>query len=105
MAILHIDQPHTLDRAQVEAAVTQWAAEAQSRYGLACARRDDDETVRVDFNRAGIEGVLTATPGRFVLEAKLGFLFSAFAPTIQAQIEANLQQLLARAGSEPNPAA
>lgn len=105
MPDIHIDRAHELPPEQVQDLLRRWIAEGEEKYGLSChleAASDDAEQggARVHFERPGVKGVLTAAPGRFVLDADLGFLFRAFAPAITRQIELNLDELLA-GGARP----
>lgn len=49
----------------------------------------------VEFERPGVSGRLLVRGDRFELDAKLGFLLGAFSKRIEAEIEQNLDALLA----------
>jgi hypothetical protein len=53
----------------------------------------------VEFTRSGVSGTLIVAPDHFDLHAKLGFLLGAFAKTIEAEIEKNLDDLLGAAAA------
>ena len=52
----------------------------------------------VQFTRSGVNGRLIVAADHFDLDAKLGFLLGAFSRTIEAEIEKNLDELLAKGG-------
>lgn len=104
MPDIHIDRRHDLSAEETQALLQTWMAEGEEKLGLSCRLSDATELPQavdavVHFERAGVTGSLTASPGRFVLDAELGFLFRAFAPAITRQIEHNLDELLGARGA------
>ncbi len=60
----------------------------------------------VEFTRAGVDGKLVVTGDAFELDARLGFLLGAFRSRIEAEIEENVDEVLAAAsGTKKKPAA
>jgi len=59
----------------------------------------DSDTV--EFTRPGVDGRLLVAADRFDLEARLGFLLGAFSKRIEAEIEQNLDALLAASAKAP----
>ena len=104
MPDIHIDRRHDLSAEETQALLQTWMTEGEEKLGLSCRLSDATERPQeadavVHLERAGVTGSLTALPGRFVLDAELGFLFRAFAPAITRQIEQNLDELLGARGA------
>ena len=49
----------------------------------------------MSFSRSGLSGTLEISASVFRLQAQLGFLLSAFKDRIEAEIEKNLDELIA----------
>ena len=95
MADIRIHRPHRLGLAKAREVAWQWAEEAERRFDMSCTVIEGDEGDTVEFQRAGVEGRLLVRADRFDLEARLGFLLGAFSSRIEAEIERNLDALLA----------
>jgi len=100
MAEIHIEREHSLAPQAAARAAQQWADKAQAKFGLACthASAPDGEVVRFEGN--GMHGTLRVTPGRFTVQAQLGFLAAMFKERIEAEINKHFDQLL---GAPPAP--
>jgi putative polyhydroxyalkanoate system protein len=104
MAGIDIDRPHQLGLDRARELALQWAARAEDEFGMAFTLQDEGDHTTVHFKRSGVSGSLRVTAQAFELRARLGLLLGAFRQTIEAQIEQNLDALLAEEGAVP-PAA
>ena len=108
MADIHIHRPHRLGLAKARKVAWDWAEQVEQKFGMACTVIEGKTSDTVEFTRSGVNGELIVAPDHFDLQAKLGFLLGAFAKTIEAEIEKNLDTLLsaaAAAASARKPAA
>ncbi len=99
MADIHIHRAHSLGLAQARKIAWKWAEEVEKNFDMECTINEGDSTDTVEFSRAGVNGTLTVAGDHFDLNAKLGFLLGAFSGKIKAEIEENLDKLLA--GAKP----
>ena len=95
MSDIHIHRPHTLGLARAREVAAQWADEAETKFGMACRRTEGKDGDTLEFKRRGAGGTLAVAADHFAVDIQLGFLMSAFKPVIQAEIEKNLDALLA----------
>ena len=96
MADIKIHREHTLGLAKAREVAWQWAEQAEQRFDMECTVLEGETSDTVEFTRTGVKGRLVVAPDHFELEAQLGFLLGAFARSIEAEIEKNLDDLLAR---------
>jgi len=104
VADIRIHRPHRLGLAKAREVAWQWAEEVEQRFDMACTVIEGDAGDTVEFTRAGVDGRLLVRADHFDLEARLGFLIGAFSRRIEAEIEQNLDALLA-AQARPKGAA
>jgi putative polyhydroxyalkanoate system protein len=97
---IHIEREHGLGLPAARALAAEWAGQAERKFDLQC-RYESCEPAEgsgaadtLSFQRSGVSGTLSVTAERFVLDAKLGFLFGAFKDRIEAEIGKNLDALL-----------
>jgi len=95
MAELHLVREHSLGLAGGRAMASQWVAQAQADYAMACTYSTGHDCDEIMFARSGVKGSLQVTATHFELRAQLGFLLGAFKQTIEAEIGKNLDRLLA----------
>ena len=95
MSDIHIHRVHTLGLAQAREVARQWALKAEQKFDMRCAWGEGDAADTLTFKRQGVSGQVTVGAHHFDLVAQLGFLLSAFSKTIEAEIEKNLDELLA----------
>ena len=69
----------------------------EQKFDMECTVIEGETSDTVEFTRSGVNGTLIVAPDHFELDARLGFLLGAFAKTIEAEIEKNLDALLAGA--------
>ena len=96
MPDIRIHRDHTLGLAKARKVAWAWAEEVEAKFDMECTVIEGDSTDTVEFKRSGVNGQLIVAADHFDLNAKLGFLLGAFAKTIEAQIEKELDALLAK---------
>lgn len=104
MADIHIHRPHRLGLARARQVAWDWAEQVEQKFSMDCTVLTGETSDTVQFTRSGVKGELIVAADHFDLHAKLGFLLGAFAKTIEAEIEKNLDALLgaAAAASQAN---
>ena len=105
MPDIHIHRDHQLGLAKAREVAWQWAEEVEAKFDMACTVLEGETSDTVEFARSGVKGTLIVAPDHFELDAKLGFLLGAFAKTIEAEIEKNLDGLLGKAAAAGKAAA
>jgi putative polyhydroxyalkanoate system protein len=98
---IRIHRDHTLGLTKARKIAWQWAEEVESKFDMECTVIEGETSDTVEFTRSGCNGRLIVTGDHFDLEAKLGFLLGAFSKTIEAEIEKNLDSLLAAQSAAP----
>lgn len=99
MPDIHIHRKHRLGLAKAREVALQWAEDAEQRLSMECSIVEGDGCNTVEFRRSGVKGELKVEPDQFTLDARLGLLLGAFSKTIEAEIEKNLDALLAPGGA------
>jgi putative polyhydroxyalkanoate system protein len=92
---IRIHREHRLGLAKARKIAWKWAEEVEQQFGMDCSVLEGETSDTVEFTRSGVNGRLIVAADHFDLDAKLGFLLGAFSRTIEAQIEKNLDELLA----------
>lgn len=105
MPDIRIHRDHQLGLAKARKVAWDWAEKVEQKFDMACTVVEGETSDTVEFTRSGVSGRLVVTADHFDLQAKLGFLLGAFAKTIEAEIEKNLDEQLAKGGSAPRKAA
>jgi putative polyhydroxyalkanoate system protein len=96
MPDIRIHRKHALGLAQARKIAWQWAEEVEKKFDMECSVLEGDTSDTVEFTRSGVNGRLIVAADHFDLDAKLGFLLGAFSRTIEAEIEKELDGLLAK---------
>ena len=96
MPDIRIHRDHKLGLAKARKVAWAWAEEVEAKFEMECTVFEGDTSDTVEFKRSGVNGQLIVAADHFDLQAKLGFLLGAFAKTIEAQIEKELDALLAK---------
>ena len=99
MADIHIHREHHLGLAKARKTAWQWAEAAEAKFGMECTVIEGKTSDVVEFTRAGVDGRLVVDADSFDLTARLGLLLGAFRSRIEAEIEENVDAVLARAGA------
>ena len=105
MPDIHIHRKHALGLAKAREVAWQWAEQVEQKFDMECTVLEGKTSDTVEFTRAGVNGQLLVAADHFDLQAKLGFLLGAFSKTIEAEIEKNLDALLAKGSKPEKPAA
>ena len=101
MPDIKIHRDHRLGLVRARAVAWQWAEQVEQQFDMECTVIEGTDTDTVEFRRAGVNGQLIVTADCFALDAQLGFLLGAFSKSIEAEIEKNLDALLARSAASP----
>ena len=104
MPDIRIHREHRLGLAQARKIALQWAEEVEQRFGMECSILEGETSDTVEFKRSGVNGELIVAADHFDLHARLGFLLGAFSGTIEREILANLDKLLAAGAAKAAPA-
>ena len=99
MADIRIQRPHALGLPKARKLARQWVDDVEKRFGMDCTVLEGESSDAVEFTRPGVSGRLIVAADRFDLQATLGFLLGPFSKRIEAEIEQNLDALLAAKGS------
>lgn len=105
MADINIRRPHELGLDKARELANQWIEDASKKLSLTCKLEPGAQEDKIHFERSGIKGVMRVTAQAFELEAKLGMMLAAFKPMVEAEIEKNLNHVLARANKPQTPQA
>ena len=105
MADIHIHRDHSLGLAKARKVAWAWAEQAEQAFQMDCTVLEGETSDTVQFTRSGVKGQLIVAADHFDLSAQLGFLLGAFAKTISAEIEKNLDGLLGAAAAGKKQAA
>ena len=95
MPDIRIHREHDLGLAEARKVAWKWAEEVERKFDMECTVVEGETSDTVEFRRSGCNGRLIVAGDHFDLDAKLGFLLGAFSRTIEAEIEKNLDTLLA----------
>lgn len=96
MADIRIEREHTLGMAQARKVATEWAEKAERKFDMTCTYQEGEAQDQLTFTRSGVNGTLAVTASSFELNARLGFLLSAFKDQIEGEIVKNLDTLMAQ---------
>jgi putative polyhydroxyalkanoate system protein len=105
MSDIRIHRKHALGLAKARKVAWDWAEHVEKKFDMECTVLEGDYSDTVEFKRSGVNGRLIVAADHFDLNAKLGLLLGAFAKTIEAEIEKNLDGLLSQAGGGAKKAA
>lgn len=95
MAQLFIEREHQLGLEQARRTAARWVQEAQQKFDMRCTYEQGETGDAVRFSRSGLSGTLEVSGTMFRMQAQLGFLLSAFKDRIEAEIQENLDELIA----------
>lgn len=95
MAQILIEREHQLGLEQARLTAAQWLKDAEQKFDLRCEYQPGEEADEVSFSRSGLSGTLAVSGTTFRMQAQLGFLLSAFKDRIEAEIQKNLDELIA----------
>ncbi len=101
MPDIRIHRTHALGLKKAREVAWQWAEEVEKKFGMDCTVLEGETSDTVEFTRSGVKGRLIVAADHFDLDAKLGILLGAFSKTIEAEIEKELDTLLAKGAKAP----
>jgi putative polyhydroxyalkanoate system protein len=104
MADIHVRREHRLGLATARKMAWQWAEAVEQKFGMECTVIEGDDSDVVEFRGAGVDGRLLVAADSFDLTARLGLLVGVFRDRIEAEIESNLDVLLARSAAQASKA-
>jgi len=93
MADINIVHEHKLTHKKAREAAQKVADSIADEYGLECEWEGDV----LHFERSGVQGQLTLEKKKAEMFIRLGFLMSAFAPTIEAKVAENMKKVFGAA--------
>ena len=96
MASISIAKKHRLTHRKAKDVAEKIARDLNQRYDLQYAWDGDN----IDFRRPGLTGRMQVAKDQIALDVSLGFLLSALKPTIEKEINAQLDRLLAEKASK-----
>ena len=105
MADIKIQREHALGMDRARALAQEWMADGASKLGLTCQLVQGEAEDTISFERMGVTGEMKVRADAFELNTKLGMMMSAFKPLIEAEIDKNLKQILAKAEGKATPSA
>ncbi len=86
MSTIEITQDHSLSPAQARKAVEDFATKLGKKFGLDYRWEGDV----LHFNRSGVDGQISMTPGQLHVRATLGMFFA----TMKGRIEQEMRRVL-----------
>lgn len=95
MAEIRIHRDHDLGLKKAREIAWKWAEQVEEKFDMECTVHEGEDEDSVEFTRSGVKGELTVAADHFELVAQLGFLLGAFKKTIEAEVEKELDSLLA----------
>lgn len=101
MSHIQIRRPHQLGLEAARKIAFAWAEKAEEKLDMECTYEEGDDQDTVHFTRAGVNGTLQVYPDLFELDARLGFLVSAFKHHIEAELNTQFDKLLAPTKAKP----
>jgi putative polyhydroxyalkanoate system protein len=90
MASISIARKHNLSHKKAKDAAEQIARDLKSRFSLDYAWNGD----RIDFERPGVSGSMHVRKDQIQLDVSLSFLLTPIKPSIEREIQAQLDRLL-----------
>jgi putative polyhydroxyalkanoate system protein len=88
MSEIHLRRKHSIGLKKAKVAAQKVADDLAEEYGMDAIWEGN----LLRFSRGGVDGVLKVSKAEVVLEAKLGFLLSAFRSRIEEHINENFDK-------------
>jgi putative polyhydroxyalkanoate system protein len=96
MSNIHLHHEHELGLKKARKVAMDWAEQAEKKLSLTCEYQEGKTFDVVRFERSGVTGTMHVRSNEFEIQAKLGFLFSAFKDRIESEILQTLESRLSR---------
>ncbi|MCC6198179.1 MAG: polyhydroxyalkanoic acid system family protein [Burkholderiales bacterium] len=93
MATISIARTHKLTQRKAKGVAEKIAKDLRKRFDLEYAWAGD----RIEFERPGVSGTMSVGKDRIALDVSLGWLLTPLKPTIEREIEAQLDKLVGEA--------
>jgi len=100
---IHITREHRLGFEQAGKLAYHWAERAEHEFGMECVYQEGNDADRIVFAREGVKGELTVSSDKFVLDAKLGLLYSTMKRRIETEIVNKLDELIEKEEAKAAP--
>ena len=94
MSDIHMQREHSLGLPGARKLANEWLEQAESRLGLTCNYEEGAGSESISFDRPGVSGTVQITEDRFILDAELGFLLSAFKEKIETEVARRMDKML-----------
>jgi putative polyhydroxyalkanoate system protein len=94
MSNIHIHHEHQLGLKKARKVALDWIELAEKKLSLTCEYEEGKTFDTVHFERSGVTGTMHVRSDEFEIQAKLGFLFSAFQDRIESEIVQTLESRL-----------
>lgn len=91
MSNIHIHHEHQLGLKKARKVAQDWAEQAEKKLSLTCEYEVGKSFDTVRFERSGVTGTMLVRSDEFEIQAKLGFLLSAFKDRIESEIVQTLE--------------
>jgi len=88
MSEIHLRRKHSIGLKKAKVAAQKVADDLAEEYGVQAQWEGD----LLRFSRSGVDGALKVSKNEVVLDAKLGFLLSAFRARIEEHINENFDR-------------
>ena len=96
MPDIQISRTHALGLPAAREHAQRWGEKAAEKFGVQCEYESGDSQDLLRFSGNGVDGKLVVTATAFELEAELGFLAAMFKDSIEAKLNAQFDELLAK---------
>lgn len=96
MPDIRIHRAHALGLPEARKIARAWTEKVKTKFDMECTVIEGETGDTVEFQRSGVKGEFIVAADHFDIRAKLGLLLGAFAKTIEAQIEKELDAQLAK---------
>jgi putative polyhydroxyalkanoate system protein len=94
MSHIHIHHEHQLGLKKARKVAIDWISLAEKKLSLTCEYEEGKTFDTIRFERSGVTGTLLVRSDEFEIQAKLGFLLSAFKDRIETEIVQTLESRL-----------
>lgn len=94
MPDIQIFRSHTLGLTIARQHAQRWADKAAAKFGVQSEYTCGDTEDRLHFSGNGVDGHLQVTASTLAFQAQLGFLAAMFKDSIEAQLNAQFDELL-----------
>lgn len=94
MSNIQLNHEHKLGFKKARKVALDWVKTAEQKLNLTCEYEEGKTFDIVRFERSGVTGTMYVRSDEFEIQAKLGFLLSAFKDRIESEITQTLESRL-----------